>query len=189
MFDFFRKKSQPVQSELMPIPLPELPAEKNNPVAIESLLKDGNAVWGWYKVADFKNGQINISAMMNITYGFEGIALFRKEGHFLVKYRTDVVGKKLELHLKISEICKFTHSNVMELYNTELSDAYKVLLDEEQEFAAHCQAYIHDLTEESINDYLTNHRVMAVGEEHFFAKKDYPNGLPENLKRNRTWKN
>lgn len=48
MFDFFRKKPQPVQSEQMPIPLPELPAEKNNPVAIESLLKDGNAVWGWY---------------------------------------------------------------------------------------------------------------------------------------------
>lgn len=41
MFDFFRKKPQPVQSEQMPIPLPELPAEKNNPVAIESLLKDG----------------------------------------------------------------------------------------------------------------------------------------------------
>ena len=114
----------------MPIPLPELPAEKNNPVAIEILLKGGNAVWGWYKVADLKNGQINISAMMNMTYGSEGIALFRKEGDFLVKYRTDVVGEKLEIHLKISEICKFTHSNVMELYNTELSDAYKVLLDE-----------------------------------------------------------
>lgn len=183
MFDWFKKRPQPVQEEKMPIPLPELPAEKNNPVAIETLLKDGNAVWGWYKVADLKNGQINISAMMNMTYGFEGIALFRKEGDFLVKYRTDVVGENLEIHLKISEICKFTHSNVMELYNTELSDAYKVLLDEEQDFAAHCQAYIHDLTEETINDYLTNHRVMAVGEEHFFAKKDYPNGLPEEFEK------
>lgn len=181
MFDWFKKRPQPVQEEKMPIPLPELPAEKNNPVAIETLLKDGNAVWGWYKVADLKNGQINISAMMNMTYGFEGIALFRKEGDFLVKYLTDVVGEKLEIHLKISEICKFTHSNVMELYNTELSDAYKVLLDAEQNFVARCQAYIHDLTEEKINDYLTNHRVMNVGEEHFFAKKDYPNGLPEDM--------
>ena len=118
MFDWFKKKPQPVQEEKMPIPLPELPAEKNNPVAIESLLKDGNAVWGWYKVADLKNGQINISAMMNMTYGFEGIALFRKEGDFLVKYRTDVDGEKLEIHLKISEICKFTHSNVCLLYTS-----------------------------------------------------------------------
>lgn len=181
MFDFFRKKTQPIQEEQMPIPLHELPAEKNNPVAIESLLKDGDAVWGWYRVTDLKNGQLNFSAMLNMTYGFEGIALFRKEGDYLVKYRTDVVGEALEIHLKISEICKFSHSNVMELFNTELSDAYKLLYDEQQDFAANCQAYIHDLTEEKINDYLSNHRVMNVGEEHFFAKKDYPNGLPEDM--------
>lgn len=170
MLDFLKKKRQPVQEEKMPIPLPEFPAEKNNPVAIESLLKDGNAVWGWYKVDDLKNGQINFSAMLNMTYGFEGIALFRKEGNFLVKYRTDVFGEKLEIHLKISEICKFSHSNVMELFNTELSGAYKLFLDEDQEFCAQCQSYIHDLTEEKINDYLTNHRVMNVGEEHFIKK-------------------
>lgn len=181
MFDFFRKKPQQQQEEQTPIPLPELPTDQNNPVAIESLLKDGNAIWGWYKVMDMKNGQMNLSAMLNMTYGFEGIALFRKEGDFLVKYLTDVVGESLEIHLKISEICKFSHSNVMELFNTELSDAYKLLYDEQQDFAAHCQAYIHDLNETKINDYLTNHRVMIVGEEHFFAKKDYPNGLPEDM--------
>lgn len=184
MFDWFKKKPQPQQQEeQMPIPLPELDTEKNNPVAIEALLKDGNAIWGWYKVMDMKNGQMNFSAMLNMSYGFEGIALFRKEGDFLVKYRVDVVGDALEIHLKLSEICKFSHSNVMELFNTELSDAYKLLYDEEQDFAANCQAYIHDLTAEKINDYLTNHRTMHVGDEHFFAKKDYPDGLPEDMQR------
>lgn len=181
MFDFFKKKPQPQQVEQMPIPLPELDAEKVNPVAIESLFRDGHAIWGWYKVMDTKNGQINFSAMLNMTYGFEGIALFRKEGDYLVKYCTDVVGDNLEIHLKISEICKFSHSNVMELFNTQLSDAYKLLYDEEQDFATNCQAYIHDLTIEIIDNYLTNHRTINIGEEHFFAKKDYPNGLPEDM--------
>ena len=78
MFDWFKKKPQPQQEEQMPIPLPELDSEKNNPVAIEALLKDGNAIWGWYKVMDMKNGQMNYSAILNMTYGFEGIALLEK---------------------------------------------------------------------------------------------------------------
>lgn len=184
MFDWFKKKPQPQQQEEKhPLPLPELDADKNNPVAIEALLKDGNAIWGWYKADQLDNGQLNLSAIFNMTYGFDGLALFRKEEDYLVKYRVDVIGDSLEIHLKISEICKFSHSNVMELFNTELSDAYKILLDEQQNIAANCQAYIHDLTAEDIDDYLTNHRVMTVGDEHFFRKEDYPNGLPEDMQR------
>lgn len=183
MFDFFKKKLQSTSKEQIPIPLPELIAEKNDPVAIEDLFKRGDAIWGWYKITNQKNGQPNFSAMLNMTYGFDGIVLFRKEGNFLVKYRTDVIGNELEIYLKISEICRFTHSNIMNLFNTELSDAYKLLYDEQQELATHCNAYIHDLTEEIINDYLTNHRVMYVGKEHFFSKKDYPHGLPDEYKK------
>lgn len=185
MFEFFSKKNKTVEEEQPPIPLPELIQSKNNPVAIESILKDGNALWGWYKADQLSNGQLNLTAMINISYGFDGLALFRKEGDFLVKYRTEIIQKKI--FLRISEISLFTHSNIMELYNTELSDSYKILYDEEQVVAANCQAYIHDLTKKTINDYLTNHRVMTVGEEHFYSKKDYPNGLPEEFKGNKIW--
>lgn len=185
MFEFFKQKQkpQPDQEDRLPIPVPELPADMNNPVAIYDLLNNGDAIWGWYNVIDMKNGQMNYSAMLNMTYGFEGMALFRKEADYLIKYLTEVVGKDLEIYMKISKICKFTHSNVMELYNTELSDAKKLLYDEKQEFAVGCQSYVHDIDVDMIENALSKRRVMIVGDEHFFSKKDYPNGLPEDLEK------
>ncbi len=40
-----------------------------------------------------------------------------------------------------------------------------------------------DKKKEAVALAISNHRVMAVGEEHFFAKKDYPNGLPEEFEK------
>lgn len=178
MFDFFKKKPIPQADEKTPIPLPVIPEEKMTPTAIAEMIKNGTAIWGWYKVTDLKNNTINVTAMLNMTYGFEGLALFRKEGDYIIKYRVDVVGKDLEIYMKISEICKLTNSNIMEIYNTELSDAYKLMYDEKSEYTSKCQSYVHDITSEMLDDYLETHRVFVVGEEHFFAKKDYPDGLP-----------
>ena len=171
MLDFFKKKLRPAPKETIPIPLPALSKDKYDPVKIYDMLDHGDAIWGWYKADELKDGQVNLSAMLNMTYGFEGLALFRRESDYLVKYRVDAVGDALEICLKISEICKFSRSNVMELFNTELSDAYKLLYDEQQDYAANCKAYVHDLTDDKINDYLTNHRVMIIGNEHFKKKR------------------
>lgn len=178
MFEFFKKKPDPQVEEKNPIPLPEIAADKMNPVAIAEMIKNDTAIWGWYKVTDLKNNNINVTAMLNMTYGFDGLALFRKEGDFLVKYRVDVVGEELKIYTKLADVCKLTNSNIMELFNTELSDAYKLFYDENSEYSAGCQSYVHDVNEDMLNDYLSTHRVFHVGEEHFFAKKDYPNGLP-----------
>jgi len=183
MFDFFKKKPQPQPAEQNPLPLPEIPAEKMNPVAIGEMLKNHTAIWGWYKVMDMKNGNMNVSALLNMTLGFEGFALFRREGDYLIKYRIDSVGENHAIYMKISEICRLSNSNVMELFNTELSDAYKLFYDEESNYAAGCQSYIHDINEQMIEDKLSNNRVFHVGEEHFYKKSDYPDGLPPELER------
>ena len=178
MFDIFKKKRRSAQEIHPPIPLPRLSQERNNPVAIESLLKDGDAIWGWFKVNDLKYGKINFLAIQNITYGFDGIALFRKEGNYLVKYCINVLGEQLEICLRINEICKFSHSNIMELFNTELFNSFMIFYDEKQQFADRCKSYVHDLTEETIDNYLTHHRSMIIGKEHFLSEDS---DLPETM--------
>lgn len=181
MLNFLKKKMQSQPVEQNPIPLPEIPDDKMNPVAIAEMLKNKTAIWGWYKVTDLKNNQMNFTAILNMTIGFDGLALFRREGDYLVKYRVDAVGKECTICMKISEICKLSNSNIMELFNTELSDAYKLFYDENSEYAAECQSYVHDITEEMIENNLSNNRVFFIGEEHFFKKSDYPDGLPTKL--------
>lgn len=178
MFHLFKKKklTQPAEQNL--IPLPEIPYNKMNPVTIANMLRNNTAIWAWYKVTDYKNNQMNYSAILNITIGFDGLALFRKEGNYLVKYHVNAVGKECKIYLKINNICRFSNSNIMELFNTELSDAYRLFYDEDSEYAAGCQCYVYDITEEMIENKLSQNRVFYIGEEHFFKKSDYPNGLP-----------
>lgn len=178
MFNFFKNKILPPPAEQSPIPLPEITVDKMNPVTISEMLRNNIAIWGWYKVSDLKNNQMNFTALLNMTIGFEGLALFRREGDYIVKYRVEVVGKELKTYLRISEICRLSNSNIMELFNTELSDAYKLFYDEDSKYTAECQSYVHDINEEMINDKLSNNRVFHIGEEHFFKKSDYPDGLP-----------
>jgi deoxyadenosine/deoxycytidine kinase len=66
----------------------------------------------------------------------------------------------------------------MELYNTEFADAYKLFYDNESEYSAGCQCYVHDVHIDMIENELSKRRVFHIGEEHFFKKSDYPNGLP-----------
>ena len=77
MFDFFKRKQQPQ------LPLPEIPSEKMNPVALHEMLKNRTAIWGWLKVTDMRNNELNFSALLNRTLGFDGFAVFRREGDYL----------------------------------------------------------------------------------------------------------
>lgn len=178
MFDFFKRKQQPQPAEQNPIPLPEIPSEKMNPVALHEMLKNRTAIWGWYKVTDMRNNELNFSALLNMTLGFDGFAVFRREGDYLVKYRVDSVGEEHAIYMKLSEICRLTPSNVMELYNIEFADAYKLFYDDDSNYSAGCQCYVHDVNEEMIENALSTRRVFHIGEEHFFKKSDYPDGLP-----------
>lgn len=183
MLKFFKKKTLPTPTKQVPIPLPEITGDKMSPVTIAEMLRSNTAIWGWYKATDLKNNQINFTAILNMTIGFDGFALFRREGDYLVKYRVEAVGKELKIYLKISEICRLSNSNIMELFNTELSDAYKLFYDEDSKYAAGCQSYVHDITEEMIENKLSNNRVFLIGEEHFFKISDYPDGLPSEIEK------
>ena len=70
--------AEPEAPQKAPINLPELEADKFNPVTLTNMLKDGAALWGWYSIPT----KYNVSALCNLTYGFDGLAVFRKEGDF-----------------------------------------------------------------------------------------------------------
>lgn len=149
-----------------------------NPATLFEMIKKHTAIWGWYKVTDMKNNELNSSALLNMTLGFDGFAVFRREHDYLVKYRVDTIGEKHAIYMKISEVCRLTPSNVMELYNTEFADAYKLFYDDESKYSAKCQSYVHDINIEMVENVLSMKRVFYVGEEHFYKKADYSDDLP-----------
>ena len=174
MFTLFKKK-QPEPAEKNPIPLPEIPSNEINPVELFEMLNNGTAIWGWYKLTHQKNNTVNVSALHNMTIGFEGLAVFRREGNYLVKYRVDVIGEKYYICLKLSEICKLTRSNLMELYNTELTDAYKLFYDYDCSYSAACRCYAHNVTNDMIEQALSQRRVFHICDENFIKKDENNN--------------
>lgn len=170
-----KKNTTPV--ELDPIDLPVLNYKSSSPADILSLLIDGNTIWAWFKVDHIINGQLNFTAMMNMSYGFEGLAVYKKVNNYLYKYNVDV-DKEGIIYLKISEISRFINSNIMELFNTDMHDAYKLFYDHNSDFFDHTMCYITDITEELIERKLEDNRVFKIDESHFYKKSDYSDGLP-----------
>lgn len=169
----FKKKSE-APKEREPLKLPRIPESKMNIADISEMLNNGTPIWTWTSLLD----KFNTTAMLNMQgNALDGFACFRKEHDLLMKY-VAIVSPDNTVHLKLTEICKCTNSNIMELINTEFKDAYKVYYDD-LGFTESTQYFIHDLKYEDIVEYLTDNRVMYVGEEHFYKKADYPDGLPE----------
>ena len=62
-------------------------------LSIENHLKSGSTIWAWYKINDFKikdGRQLNISALENLSYRFDGLTALRKEGNYLIYYRVEI---------------------------------------------------------------------------------------------------
>lgn len=168
---FKNKKSVP--KERKPINLPELPADKMNVADISKIINEGVPIWTWTSILD----KCNVTAMFNMANGcLDGFACFRKEDDLIYKY-IGVLDSDKTLILKMSEICKCSNSNIMELINTEFTDAYKVYYDDEG-ITDNVQFFRVNLVYEDIKDYLENHRVMSVTDEHF-VRKDEANLAPE----------
>ena len=175
--EFFKRKhtSEPAEENL--IALPEFDLTTCSPVDILTKLSNGDTIWGWYKADKLHNGQINYIAMMNLSLGFEGLAVYRKEENYLVKYNVDI-SKDNKIYTKISSICRFVNSNIMELYNTELKMTHKLFLDNDSEFFANCMCYISDVNIDMIERELAKNRVFYIDDTYYYKKTDYPDGPP-----------
>lgn len=164
---FGSKKHKPVSDgERHPINLPEVPENKFNAVGIAEMLRGGSAIWAWYDLVR----KYNVNALMNfVGNATDTFAVYRVEGEYLVKYIV-VVGKD-EFVLKLSEVQRMSNSNVMELYNSDLKDAYHVYYDDEG-ITETLQSFVHDVTDEMIEAELQTKRVMVVTDDHFKKRED-----------------
>lgn len=167
-FSLFKKKPTKPK-ERKPLNLPEVPADKFTPADIAEMINNGTPIWTWTSILD----NFNVTAMLNMQGNcLDGFAMFRKEHDLLIKYVAVVCQDLQSMTMKITEICKCTNSNIIELYNTELKDAHKVYYDD-LGLTEEVRYFVHDLEYEKIAAYLEKNRVMYVGEEHFIKNPDY----------------
>ncbi len=174
MFDFFKKKSKPNNgAQRRPLNLPVIAESDKTPEKIAEYLRNDVPIWAWYNAMDKitdENGNWCINAMMALEKGrFDGFAMFRKEGELLCKYVLEIYKDGKELHLRLEQIREMKNSNIMEIINGDLAEAYELYHDDEN-IAATMSFFCHNVTLEEAKASLVNRRVMYVGEERFIKK-------------------
>ena len=173
MFNFFKRKAV-TSSERRPLKLPSIPKAKRTSSEIMSLLKKGIPIWAWYSLLD----KPNVSAIATVTGNYlDGFAMWRIEGNYLMKYVAHFDDNR-RIHLMLREVCEASNSNIAMLVSREMEDAFDIMYDDEH-FTENALVFVHDVTQEKIKDQLKDKRVWYIGEEHFYLRKDYPDGLPK----------
>lgn len=183
MFNFGRKKQksvpQPNSIGRRPLKLPLIDKKDVTVENIASYLKDGTPIWAWYVTSEMVGNSAKViekAAHGMETNALDNFEMYRVEGNYICRYYSHIM--KDGMYMKLDEICELKNTNIMEIVNNDLSLAYEVYHDDIG-FTENTQCYVHDVTEEMIEEYLKDHRVMYVGDEHFYRKKDYPDGPPE----------
>lgn len=177
MFNFVnKKKSRPDNTaHRRPLNLPLISKKDIIPEIIASYLKNGIPIWAWYNAIDKPtdaNGKWSINTLLAIEKGrFDYFIMFRKEEGFLCKYILEIFNHGEELHLRLDQIREMKNSNIMEIINADLLEAYEVYHDDEN-IAATMSFYCHDITAEKARAYLKNKRVMYVDESNFFKRSE-----------------
>lgn len=150
------------------IDLPELPITQTNPASISNLLQNGAAIWCWYKLNDYKivkgSRYLNIPAITNMSYGFDGLTALRKSDHYLIYYKVDI-GDALDIYLRPASISFFKNSNIAELCSNELVNSYKLYVDYNSDFFLDCGQYIYDINDKDFENRLIKHRSIHISEE------------------------
>lgn len=116
-----KKKNKTEETSADLIDLPEFPTVQKDFLSIENHLKSGSTIWAWYKINDFKikdGRQLNISALENLSYRFDGLTALRKEGNYLIYYRVEI-DRTFGIYLKPSKIY---HSKIAVLQNFTLTN-------------------------------------------------------------------
>mgnify|MGYP000180404878 CR=1 FL=1 len=147
------------------IDLPELPITQTNPANISNLLQNGAAIWCWYKLNDYKTVKgsryLNIPAIANMSYGFDGLTALRKSDHYLIYYKVDI-GDALDIYLRPASISFFKNSNIAELCSNELVNSYKLYVDYNSDFFLDCRQYIYDINDKDFENRLIKHRSIYI---------------------------
>lgn len=88
----------------------------------------------------------------------------RKKG-FLLKYGV-IFDEKKQFYLKLSQVRKFTNSNVHDLFNTEIADAHKIYFDTNG-LTDRVPCICHNLNENAILSHLEKNNVLYLKNNDF----------------------
>lgn len=171
IFSFF-KFHHVVSEERHPVNLPEISADKINPADIYKLLDDDTIIWAWYSITDKQNTATFLN--MSLTgCNPDSFIVFRKIDKHIMKYAV-TFDDKMKIFLRPNEVYKMSPSAVMDIFNGELKNAFKIYYDSDG-LTLKEQAYVTDLTSEIIDSELIDKRSMIIGEEHFIKNSDIIN--------------
>lgn len=177
MLKFGRKKTTPKPDNIehrRPLNLPVIPEKDITPEKIAEYLKKGIPIWTWYNPMAKSSGQTSDFIQLALAMeggALDGFAMFRIEDNLICRYNAVFVGHEMQLNLKLYEIRELKNSNIVELFNSDISTAYEVYHDDDN-LAAETLCFVHDITQEMALDYLKDHRVMYVSDAHFKKKTD-----------------
>ena len=158
-----KKKNKTEETSADLIDLPEFPTVQKDFLSIENHLKSGSTIWAWYKINDFKikdGRQLNISALENLSYRFDGLTALRKEGNYLIYYRVEI-DRTFGIYLKPSKIYHFKNSSIAELYFDEL--------DEHSNFFDACGQFTCSIKDTDIESYMSWHRDLTITADYLNA--------------------
>ena len=176
--NFFKKTSnKATAANRRPLKLPEVPKDQMNVSGIAALLNNGKPIWAWYSMTDKPDVYVTRFLTGNLLDGF---AVWRIDGDYLCMYIAHF-DENMTVHLKLEEIRKANNSSIMAVMDSDMVYAYSIMYDD-AEYTENTLAFVNDVTPEMIEKELQDKSMWLVGNEHFYRKADYPDGLPEDIK-------
>lgn len=176
MFGFGRKKPQPEEQHTLKLPLIE--QKDFTPDKIAEYLRSDIPILAVYDPT--KKTQIDGHWSFEMLLGAEmnglrpSVSMFRKEGPFLCNYKAYKFDGDPVFHFILYEVYEMKNSNIMDLCNTKLREAYELYHDDDKMVETQ-MFYDNDFTEEEGLETFRKHpnvRTIYIGKERLIKKSD-----------------
>lgn len=161
----FKKKGRKKERTLLDLPIVD--QANLNITNLCNLLDSDTPLWTWYSFLDREDGALKEEEYLGLErYVLDALAMWCKEGDYLYKYNADSVPESHELILRLEQIWPYKTAVLIDVIRNHILPAHSVYQDPEHR-SDNCMAYEHDLTAESIKEYLRTHNHMYVTPDHF----------------------
>lgn len=182
---FSRKKKLP--QERKPLKLPEISEEDLTVQKVAELIKNGTPIWLWYNLTAYNSDTLPINALATLRRNYlDGFIVYvlDPEDNLIKKYLFDNF-KDGEIYLIPVEIMDNKYSNIIDIFNREITDAYRVYYDNEG-MTDNCIVYQHDISSEEAKKYLRTNQVMHITEDRFPRREKGDSAQSENAEMENT---
>ncbi len=161
----FKKTARKKERTLLDLPVVD--QADLNIANLCNLLDSDTPLWTWYSFLDRADGPLKEEEYLGLESGMlDALAMWRREDNYLCKYNADSVPESHELILRLEQVWPYKTAVLIDVIRNHILPAHRVYQDPEHR-SDNCMAYEHDLTAESIKEYLRTHNHMYVTPDHF----------------------